>query len=142
MSPFEYVQQKVFVKLKPSSYEGIGVFALRDIPVNTLLFEPWLGESGIYELTSKEVNSLPKELSKHIRDVFLYHPNFPQNDNIVIELINNCHWIYTSPNYFVNSGFIDGYNMCKDTHKAIRNIKQGEEILSNYGRNETSKSLI
>tara|TARA_A100001201_G_scaffold141569_1_gene137356 strand:- start:248 stop:676 length:429 start_codon:yes stop_codon:yes gene_type:complete len=142
MTPISYVQNKVFVKLKPSSYQGIGVFALRDIPKNTFLFEPWTGKSGIYELSDKELNTLPKELLKHIRDIFLYHPEFPSNNGSIIELTNGCHWIYTTPYYFVNSGFVDGYNLCKDTHKTIKDIKQGEEILSNYKRFEKTKSLI
>ena len=66
MSPYQYVLQKVFVTLKPSSYDGVGVFALKDIPKNTSLFEPWEGETGIYQLTEQEINSLPKKLKKHI----------------------------------------------------------------------------
>jgi len=142
MTPISYVQNNVFVKLKPSSYQGIGVFAIRDIPKNTFLFEPWTGKTGTYELSDEQINKLPTELSKHIRDIFLYHPKFPNNNSTIIELTNGCHWIYTTPYYFVNSGFIDGYNLCKDTYITVRDIKQGEEILSNYKRFEKTKSLI
>lgn len=142
MSPFEYVKNKVLVKVKPSSYNGVGVFALKDIPSNTPMFEPWEGETGTYELTEQEVNSLPLEIKEHIKDIFLFHPDFPNNTNVTIDLFKNCHWIFTTPYYFVNSGFIDGYNMDKDTLTTIRDIKKGEEILSNYGRYEKSKVLI
>ena len=142
MSPYQYVLQKVFVKLKPSSYDGVGVFALKDIPKNTSLFEPWEGETGIYELTEKEINSLPKKLKEHIRDIFLYHPDFPNNSGTLIELTKGCHWIYTTPYYFVNSGGKDA-NLDKDTLLTLRDIKAREEILSNYGRYERmSKDLI
>ena len=72
MSPFEYVKNKVLVKVKPSSYNGVGVFALKDIPSNTPMFEPWEGETGTYELTEQEVNSLPLEVKEHIKFLLLF----------------------------------------------------------------------
>ena len=142
MSPFEYIQEKVFIKLKPSSYNGIGVYALKDIPEGTFIFEPWKGETGTYQITEQQLDLLPSELKEHIKDIFLFHPDYPSNTNTPIELRNNCHWIYTTPYYFVNSGFIDGYNLDKETFCTIRNIKAGEEILSNYERYEKTKVLI
>ncbi len=142
MSPFEYIEQKVFTRLKPSSYNGIGVFALRDIPQDTFIFETWKGDSGTYEIAEEELNTLPLALKEHIKDIFLFHPDFPNNTNTPVELRHNCHWVYTTPYYFVNSGFTDSYNLDKSTLRTIKNIKEGEEILSNYLRYEKSKVLI
>ena len=142
MSPYQYVLQKVFVTLKPSSYDGVGVFALKDIPKNTSLFDPWEGETGIYQLTEQEINSLPKKLRKHIRDIFLYHPDFPNNRGTLIELTKGCHWIYTTPYYFVNSSLQEDHNFDKDTYLTVRDIKEGQEIVSNYKRFEKNKTLI
>ena len=142
MSPYQYVLQKVFIILKPSSYDGIGVFAIKNIPADTSIFDPWEGETGIYELTEKEINSLPKKLIKHIRDIFLYHPEFPKKRGTFIELRKGCHWIHTNPYYFVNSSIGEEHNYDKDSHLTVKLIQEGEEILSNYERFEKNKTLI
>jgi hypothetical protein len=140
---FDYIKNHVFVKIKPSKISGVGVFAIKDIPISTFIFQPWLGESGRYPISESDLQKLPKELFLHIKDIFLYSPDFPKDTNTYVTLTNGCHWIYTTPYYFVNSGG-DKYNIDKDTLLTTRNIKQGEEILSNYGRYERlqKKDLI
>ena len=53
-------------------------------------------------------------------------------------------YIEANPYYFVNSGYYEGKsNIDKNTMKSIRNIKKGEEILSNYQRYEKfDKNII
>lgn len=135
MNAIGYIKSKVFVKVQPSKISGVGVFALRDIPAHTKLFEPWLGKTGTYPIPEDEWNLLPPLLYKHIKDVFLYGPDFPSNTDTFVTLTNNCHWIYTTPYYFTNSGF-NRANIDKDSKMSLRNISAGEEILSNYGRYE------
>ena len=143
MNAYNYISKNIFVKLKPSKVDGVGVFAIRDIPKNTFLFETWKGDSGYYPIKETELQKLPKDLYRHIKDIFLYSPEFPNDTNTYIQLTRGCHWIYTTPYYFVNSN-INNFNIDKDTLKTTRNIKQGEEILSNYGRYErlSKKDLI
>lgn len=143
MDVYTYIKNHVFVKLKPSKVQGVGVFAIRDIPKNTFIFEKWAGKTGPFSIKESELQKLPKELYLHIKDIFLYSPNFPIDTDTYITLTNGCHWIYTTPYYFVNSGG-DNFNIDKNTLKTTRDIKQGEEILSNYGRYErlTEKDLI
>lgn len=143
MTPFSYIANKVFVKLKPSKISGVGVFAIRDIPTSTFLFEEWQGETGCYPIKEEELKTLPPELYSHIKDIFLYSPDFPSDTDTYVTLTKGCHWIYTSPYYFVNSGFTKA-NMDKDTLLSTRNIREGEELLSNYGRYERfpKKSLL
>lgn len=142
MNAYSYILNHVFVKVKPSKLQGVGLFALRDIPAHTKLFEPWKGETGRYPITDQELNKLPEELYHHIKDIFLYAPDFPFNTDTFVTLTNGCHWIYITPYYFVNSGGNDS-NIDKDTNASTRFIKKGEEILSNYGRYERlSKDLI
>lgn len=143
MDAFTYIKNHVFVKIKPSRISGVGVFAIKDIPTSTFIFEPWCGDSGRYPISEHDLQQLPKELYLHIKDVFLYSPDFPKDTNTYVTLTNGCHWIYTTPYYFVNSGG-DKFNIDKDTLKTTRDIKQGEEILSNYGRYERlhKKDLI
>lgn len=135
MNAFEYISTKVFIKLKPSRIQGVGVFAIKDIPKNTNPFEVWSGDTGIYSISESELRSLPEELYNHIKDIFLYGPDFPTDTQTYVKLINGCHWIYTTPYYFVNSGF-DKSNIDKDTLLTNRIIYKGEELLSNYGRYE------
>ena len=135
MNAYNYISKNIFVKLKPSKVDGVGVFAIRDIPKNTFLFETWKGDSGYFPIKEKELQKLPKDLYNHIKDIFLYSPDFPNDTNTYIQLTNGCHWIYTTPYYFVNSD-INKSNIDKTTFKTTRDIKRGEEILSNYGRYE------
>lgn len=138
MNEFSYILNHVFVKLKPSKVDGVGVFALRDIPEDTFLFTKWNGPTGMYPIEEELLNTLPKDLYLHIKDIFLYGPNFPSDSRTYISLQNGCHWIYTTPYYFVNSSQ-SSYNLDKDTFKTTRAVKRGEEILSNYGRYERLK---
>lgn len=138
MSPYSYVKEKVYVKLQPSRLQGVGVFAIKDIPANTLLFEPWKGETKEYKFTEEELRTLPNALYRHIKDIFLYSPDFPNNTDTYIKLTKGCHWVYTTPYYFMNSN-IKLFNVDKDTLKSTRLIKKGQELLSNYGRYEKFK---
>lgn len=143
MTPFEYIHTHVFTKLKPSRLSGVGVFALRDIPQGINPFEVWKGESKYYPVEEKELISLPVELYKHIKDVFLYSPDFPLDTDTYVKLVNGFHWIHQNPYYFVNSGYKDS-NIDKDTLLTTRAVKKGEELLSNYRRYERyiKKDLI
>jgi hypothetical protein len=137
MDAFSYIKNKVFVKLKPSRISGVGVFAIKDIPVNTFVFSPWEGETGIYPISQEEINSLENDLQEHIHDLFQYSNNFPNDTNLYVRLIHGFHWIYTNPYLFVNSGLHSNKsNIDKDTGNSIKHIKCGEELLSNYGRND------
>jgi hypothetical protein len=135
MTPFEYISTKIFVKLKPSRIQGVGVFAIRDIPLQINPFEVWSGDTGLYSISEYELLLLPKELYDHIKDIFLYGPKFPSDSSTYVKLIRGCHWIYTTPYYFINSGF-DKFNIDKNTLLTNRVIYKGEELLSNYGRFE------
>lgn len=143
MTPFEYISTRVYTKLQPSRVQGVGVFALKDIPENINPFEIWDGDSGLYSITEDELKTLPQEIYLHIKDMFTYSPHFPYDTNTYVKLINGFHWIYQNPYYFVNSGF-EKANIDKDTLLTTRKIRKGEELLSNYGRYERfpSKELI
>ncbi len=135
MTAYSYIKNFVYVKIKPSKISGVGVFSIKDIPTSTYLFQPWAGDTGSYPITESELKTLPAGLYSHIKDVFLYSPNFPKDTNTYIHLTNGCHWIYTTPYYFINSGFSKA-NLDKETMMTLREIRSGEEVLSNYGRYE------
>ena len=140
---YNYIKNCIFVKLKPSNISGIGVFALRNIKKETLLFNLWEGETGFYPISQQQLEMLDEELRSHIRDLFLFSSDFPVDTNIYVKLTNGCHWIYTNPYYFVNSGYYEKKsNVDKDTMMSIRDIKKGDEILSNYQRYEKMDKKI
>lgn len=137
MNAYTYIKKNLFVKLKPSNISGIGVFAIRDIEIGTFLFQPWDGETGFYPISQSELNELDEEVRNHIKDMFQFSSEFPKDTNLYVKLTKGCHWIYTNPYYFVNSGFYENKsNIDKELMIATKSIKKGQEILSDYQRYE------
>jgi len=145
MLPIEYLKNKVSAILKPSSIEGIGFFAVRDIEIGERIFEPWTGESGIYSITQDELHTLPEPLYKNIYETFdnkMFYQDKEGNDcqidkeygKLFFPLEKGLHWIYVWPRMFINSG-LNRANV--DTNElpgtVIKRIRQGEELLGNYG---------
>ena len=58
MSAYSYILNHVFVKLKPSKIQGVGLFAIRDIPSNTEIFRPWNGSTGKFPIKETEFGIL------------------------------------------------------------------------------------
>jgi hypothetical protein len=146
MTPLEYLQQKVTAILKPSSVEGVGFFAIRDIEAGESVFDLWHGESGIYSITQEELFTLPDKLQKNLYETFDNKMWFVDKNGveqiipkeygkIFFPLERGYHWIYIWPKMFMNSGLkncnVDSNNNVAPV--AIRKIKEGEEILGNYG---------
>ena len=89
------------------------------------------------ELNWRRLQSQTQDLQTHIHDLFQYSNNFPNDTNLYVRLINGFHWIYTNPYLFINSGLKEKKtNLDKDTGKSTRLIRCGEELLSNYTRND------
>ena len=146
MSPLEYLQQKVVAILKPSPIEGVGFFAVRDIEVGEFVFEPWVGESGIYSITQEELFTLPNQLQKNIYETFDHKMGYVDKDGveqhipkeygkIFFPLERGYHWIYIFPKMFMNSG-LNNSNVNSNNYMfpmVTKKIREGEEILGNYG---------
>ena len=134
MNVVEYLQKYVNTKLEPSKINGVGVFALRDIQKNEELFKLWEGESGEYTLTEDDLNLLDDSVRMHLFNMYGYKIINGKYQMFII-LNKDCHWIFKTPYHWVNScGYNGEPNIDKETLKAIRNIKKGEEILLNYGK--------
>lgn len=146
MEVTDYLKDKVLGVLKPSRLGGVGFFAVRDIEVGEVIFEPWLGPSGIYSITLDELGSLPKLLSKNIYETFhnkLYYLDREGNEKVIpkeygklfFPLEKGYHWVYIWPKMFLNSGLSQG-NVNSNEHTlpvVTKPILKGEEILGNYG---------
>ena len=117
-----------YVMLKPSSIEGIGVFAVREIPkgCRKMFSKPDPNDKWIH-ISRKEVDALPE----HIRFLIGNYCLFDEADYFVpglgfkkIDLslfLNHSH----QPNIIsIDHG---------DFFEATRDIKTGEELLVDYG---------
>jgi len=157
MSVIEYLKKHVNAIIKPSRISGVGFFAVRDIEVGEHIFEPWLGDDGIYSITQEELFTLPEELQENIRGAFYDRQfSFDYNGNIIKEkreygkifmpLKKGFHWVYIYPGMFINSG-LKRANVDTESNKtitAVRKINKGEELLANYGSDfkSTPKNFI
>ena len=59
MNHLDYLVNCIKVDFKPSSVNGIGAFALRDIQVGEEVFPKWEGETKLYMISHSEFESLP-----------------------------------------------------------------------------------
>lgn len=115
---------KVFVRLGISKIcEGIGVFAIQDIPKDTNIFE-MDGNYKMFDVPQEEVEKLPKSMRK------LYYDFAPLNNGVYscpenFNLLTPAWYINHSkePNCIMD----DNYDIV-----AGRDIKEGEELSVNY----------
>ena len=139
MTTYEYIKNCVNTKLESSIIQGVGVFALRDIEKNEEVFKLWKGESGEYTLTNNELESLPYSVKTHLLNMYGYK-QIGESYTIFVILNTDCHWIFKTPLHWVNScGFNENPNIDRETLRANRFIKQGEEILLKYGKYDKFK---
>tara|TARA_B110000977_G_scaffold155340_1_gene197586 strand:+ start:2314 stop:2787 length:474 start_codon:yes stop_codon:yes gene_type:complete len=157
MKPLYYLKNKVNCILKHSNLGGVGFFAVRDIEVNEVMFEPWTGESGIYSITHDELHSLPLMLHKNIYETFSNKISYINKEGIEIDVPKEynkiffpleCgfHWIYLWPKMFMNSGLKNG-NVNSNEHTlpiVTKKIFRDKEVLGNYGSqfNTTPKNFL
>lgn len=147
MSPFEYLEKYVVSIIKPSSIGGVGMFAVRDIKEGEPIFEVWPHESGIYSITHDELHKLPEDLKNHIYVTFsnhmVYHNKLgvktriqKEYDKIFFPLEFGCHWVYIWPKTWMNSGLNKANTHCVSSNNSVakRDIKRGEELLAEYGK--------
>ncbi len=118
-----------WVMIKPSTIEGIGVFALQDIPKGcremfskTNEHEQWI------TVSRKEVDNLPAHTKALIENYCLYDeenyfvPDYGFKKMDLVNFLNHAN----EPNLIsINDG---------EFFEAIRDIKKGEELFIDYGQ--------
>jgi hypothetical protein len=134
MTPYEYIQKCVSVKISPSNIHGVGIFAIRDIEPEEKLFVNWEGESGLYYLTESEVNTFDINVKSHLYDMFEYIKKDGQW-LFMVYLNKDCHWIFKTPLHWVNSCMQNEFpNFDKEHMVATKRILSGEELFTKYGK--------
>ena len=117
-----------YVMIKPSPVEGIGVFAIRDIPRGCRnMFSITDGIDEYIELLKTEVAALPDHSKRLVETYCLYdeqHYYVPASGFKKMDLVNFLNHS-DEPNIIsINEG---------EFFEAIRDIKSGEELLVDYG---------
>ena len=119
----EYLNSTVWATLRPSPIQGIGVFAIRDIPKGTQITDHTeYGETHIAnELSPEEMEQVEPAIRKLILDRRYFSEENPSVQ-------------FYSPNLTASlqSWMNHSYNPNTTGKHALRNIKAGEELTENY----------
>ena len=117
-----------WVMIKPSLIEGIGVFALQDIPKGCRsMFSKATADEQWITISKTEVENLPEHAKALIENYCLYDadnyfvPDYGFKKMDLVNFLNHS----DEPNIIsINDG---------EFFEAIKDIKQGEELVIDYG---------
>lgn len=117
----------VYCRLKPSKIQGIGVFAIKEIPKGTEIFKTsrkikFIGVTPEIILKNRKISQAVKKVVKDffvILDKKLYLPNCSLNEIDISFYVNHSE----KPNAIAKNG---------ENFFTTRRIKKGEEIKVNY----------
>lgn len=126
-----HLVNNIKTEIKPSTIQGVGVFAIRDIKVGENVFPKWEGETGIYVIPIDSISQIPKIILELLDRYFI---NF-ESEVKLIRLFNGFNFISHNISY-CNSAYPNKQNQNIDSKGyAIKDIKAGEEILEWYEKN-------
>jgi len=119
------LQQDTYIMLKPSLIEGIGVFAIRDIPKGCrTIFSAGVGEW--ITISIDEVEKLPAHSRNLVETYCLYDDENYFVPDYGFKLMDLVLYLNHSSNFNIAS-VNDG-----EYFEALRDIQAGEELLVNY----------
>lgn len=127
----KHLSENVKTKIGISKIDGVGVFAIRDIKKGEDLFKVWDGESGIYALPKNKLSKIPNEVLILLDKYFINTDDeyklirLFKGLNLVAHTISYCNSAYETE----HTENISSYGI------ALRDIKEGEEILEWYDEN-------
>ena len=120
------LQQDTYVMLKPSPIEGIGVFAIRDIPKGCrTIFSAGVDEW--IKVAIEEVEKLPAHSRNLVETYCLYDEENYFVPSYGFKLMDTVLYLNHSAQFNIAS-VNDG-----EQFEALRDIKAGEELLVDYG---------
>lgn len=129
--------KKTYCRLQPSGIEGVGVFAIRDIPKNVDPFGEALDQE-CFKFTKQELSELnPPSLKKMLKDFFITNKDgsmyIPENgfNNMDISFYLNHS---SNPSMkAVNRG---------ERFITLRRIRRGEELTVDYATYESYEEYL
>ena len=123
------LSNNTFVMIRPSPIEGIGVFAIRDIPTGcrSMFSAPLADKDEWLKIPRKEIDALPAHSKQLIETYCLYdddHYFVPEYGFKKMDLVNFLNHS-DEPNVIsINDG---------EYFEAVRDIQYGEELVIDYG---------
>ena len=124
----EELSGNTWVMIKPSPIEGIGLFALQDIPKGCRsMFSKANEQEQWIPVSKSEVENLPAHAKALIENYCLYDEEnyfIPDYGFKKMDLVNFLNHSDTPNVISINEG---------EFFEAIRDIKQGEELFIDYG---------
>lgn len=115
------------IKVGPSQIHGVGVFALRDIAKDELLYADMIPNA--FDIPFEMFDQINDE----VRDIIL--GQYPQ-------IVNGSHFLYPSTRMLTYLNHSDNPNYDAKTDKALRDIKKGEEITEDYKQIDNYKKVF
>ncbi len=125
----EDLEKNIYCRLKPSRIEGIGVFAVRDIPKGVNIFKAMrkIKFIAIDKRLIFENTKIDKEIKKMVDDFYvikknkIYSPKFSLNEIDMSFFVNHS----VKPNLIDKKG---------EKFFTLRDIKKGEELTVDYSK--------
>jgi len=118
--------KNTYCRLKPSKIEGVGVFAIREIPKGK---NPFLGlkKQKWHKFQISELKNLNKEILSLIDSFFVIHKNG------MVEISDSC-LNGMDVSYFLNDSKKPNLKTIDDGENfvTLRKIKKGEELTAAY----------
>ena len=123
------LEGNTYVMIKPSPIEGIGVFAIRDIPkgCRTIFSDPAVEEDNWHKISRQEMELLPAHTKQLIETYCLYDTQnyfVPANGFKKMDLVLFLNHSEKANIISINEG---------QYFEATRDIAAGEELLVDYG---------
>lgn len=120
------LQQETYIMLKPSLIQGIGVFAIKDIPKGCrTIFSAEIGEW--IKVSFEEVEKLPPHSRNLVETYCLYDDEQYFVPDYGLKMMDMALYLNHSSKFNIVS-ISDG-----EQFESLRDIKAGEELLVNYG---------
>ena len=111
------LNQRVCVRIAPSPIHGVGIFAIRDLPVGTKLFSDHV--PAVYDLPY----ALFDKLNPNVAQILL--ERFPQ-------IVYGSKFVFPTDRIqaYINHSYEANYDPALDL--TIKEIKEGEEVTEDY----------
>jgi len=123
---FKDLKENTYCRIRSSKVSGVGVFAIKKIPKGTWIFKSCTPNS-FHRFSKKELEELPAKVKEYVLDMcrcegncYYYVPKYGMNNIDISYFVNHS----KKPNL--------GTKKEKDNFFALRNIKSGEELFTDY----------
>ena len=131
MDILDYIKNEIYFRVKPSSIEGVGLFAIKDIPEGTDIFrEFWSSaELSSFQIEKSKLYGTHPGVVRMLQDYWKHDDKFQY-----FYLPKNYKFMHT---YYINHSDnpnIEHYYRNDETQGVvtIRDILEGEEIVEDY----------